>query len=189
MLILGGSGIIGRATSQIALAEGFDVTVTGIEKEPNLDPRVKYVQTTEVRDVSGNWDCVFQVYTGFDQREVYTELGDCGNMFIMSTTMVYDQSNFTTQRLSEDWWYAAPGTQGGYVDKKIEVEKFWSFENEFWADNRYTKWRILRSSHILGPGSKLGCIPPHNRDPNLVETIKKGEIELCDGGSSIPPIF
>ena len=35
-------------------------------------------------------------------------------------------------------------------------------------------WRIFRTNHVVGRGSLLGCIPGHNRDPLLLDTLRKG---------------
>lgn len=35
-------------------------------------------------------------------------------------------------------------------------------------------WRLLRTNHILGRGSLLGCIPEHNRDPDLLRVLRAG---------------
>jgi nucleoside-diphosphate-sugar epimerase len=42
---------------------------------------------------------------------------------------------------------------------------------------------VLRPCHIYGPGSLLGCIPLHGRDPQLLERIERREtLNLLAGG-------
>jgi nucleoside-diphosphate-sugar epimerase len=42
---------------------------------------------------------------------------------------------------------------------------------------------ILRPCHIYGPGSLLGCLPLHGRDPQLVARLRAGEaLRLLGGG-------
>lgn len=44
-------------------------------------------------------------------------------------------------------------------------------------------WRILRTNHILGRGSLLGCIPGHNRDPALLALLRAGRpLRLAQSG-------
>lgn len=44
-------------------------------------------------------------------------------------------------------------------------------------------WRVLRTNHILGRGSLLGCIPDHNRDPHLIDHMKSGApLRLAQAG-------
>ncbi len=39
----------------------------------------------------------------------------------------------------------------------------------------HVAWRILRTNHILGRGSLLGCIPDHNRDPAVLASLRAGK--------------
>src|SRR5690606_28747557 len=42
---------------------------------------------------------------------------------------------------------------------------------------------ILRPCHIYGPGSQLGCLPEHGRDPRLIERLRAGQtLRLVGGG-------
>src|SRR5690606_32991956 len=44
-------------------------------------------------------------------------------------------------------------------------------------------WTIFRPSHIYGPGSLLGCLPAHSRDPALLRHLREGNpLRLVDGG-------
>ena len=41
----------------------------------------------------------------------------------------------------------------------------------------------MRPCHIYGPGSELGCLPAHSRDPELIDRMKAGEpLKLVGGG-------
>lgn len=55
-----------------------------------------------------------------------------------------------------------------YLQLKLAEEAALSARGE-------TDWRILRTNHVLGPGSLLGCIPDHNRDPALLARLRAGE--------------
>jgi nucleoside-diphosphate-sugar epimerase len=50
---------------------------------------------------------------------------------------------------------------------------------------------ILRPCHIYGPGSLLGCLPRHGRDPQLIDKLKRGEeLTLVGGGFFLQqPVF
>lgn len=49
--------------------------------------------------------------------------------------------------------------------------------------NSTSDWRLLRTNHILGQGGLLGCIPGHNRDPRLLDHLRRGEpLNLARGG-------
>ena len=151
MLVYGGTGIIGQAIEK--LAPNYDITFIGIKNVLKLKKK--------------DWDVILHIYT-FGEQDYFK---DCGHIIIMSTALVYDRSKYTTQRITTKHPISPIGIQGAYVDHKIQLEKYWQ-ESKF-------NWTILRPYHILGPGSYLGCIPPHNRDPQLIKKIKSGEIELC----------
>ena len=45
------------------------------------------------------------------------------------------------------------------------------------------QWTVLRPCHIYGPGSLLGCLPTHGRDPQLIDKMKAGDsLALVGGG-------
>lgn len=51
------------------------------------------------------------------------------------------------------------------------------------ADTGGMSWTILRPGHIFGPGSQLGCLPLHQRDPQLIKRLIAHEpISLVGGG-------
>ena len=51
------------------------------------------------------------------------------------------------------------------------------------ADTGDMVWTIVRPCHISGPGSKLGCLPLHGRDPDLLRKMRAGEtLQLVGAG-------
>ncbi len=179
MLIIGGTGNIGKAIVQDVIDAGFEVIVTGLEINSSFPSSVHFSHASTLSTLAQQkWDVIFDVYT-FDSnhaQEVYTLFQkNCGHFFIVSTTLVYDRTGYTTERIKTDFPLAKIGTQGGYVDHKLQVE-------DFWKERKDVPWTILRPYHILGKGYDLGCLAPHNRDSTLIEKIKEGSISLCEGG-------
>ena len=176
LLILGGTGIIGAATAKKAMEKGFNVTVTGTDKILLRD--VEFIHANDLCGVDRKWDVIFDVFTfGREHaKDTYQKFnGKTGQIFVMSSTLVYDRGKLSFERIFSNHKKAKPNSQGGYVNHKIELEEFWSGVKDI-------DWTILRSYHIIGKGSYLGCIPPHNRNPYLIDQIKSGKISLCDGG-------
>lgn len=67
------------------------------------------------------------------------------------------------------------GSDTNESTNKLRMEQF--------IQSQTLPWTILRPYHILGPQSLLGCIPDHNRDPELVARLQRGEpLSLCNGG-------
>ena len=90
LLILGGTGIVGRATVKVALDNGFDVTVTGIEENPDLVKRSRFVhksQLDSLEDIS--WDAVFDVYAfnRKDSQRVYDKFKNRANHFFVLSSI------------------------------------------------------------------------------------------------------
>ena len=173
-----------------AIGAGYLVTTIGTKKNQVLSKEVTQVlvdrkNKQEYSHVLGEinngvlWDIVLDVlnFGGEDARETYEIFKNSAkHIFIMSTTLVYDRSQ-PSNLIKSSHPLAQKGVLGGYVDQKLELEKFWSSITDH-------NWTILRPYHILGPGSLLGCLPDHNRDPKLLERIKNNEpLYLCNGGN------
>lgn len=167
---------MGTASALEALDNGFDVTVSGIDKNPLK--YAKFVHANDLDKLNETWDAVFDVYTfGREQaEETRRRFKDkTGHLFVMSSTLVYNRSKLSYDRIKPSHKLAEKGSQGGYVNHKVELEEYWNSIDDM-------NWTILRPYHIIGRGSFLGCLPPHNRDPYLIGEIRKGKIDLCDGG-------
>ncbi len=67
-------------------------------------------------------------------------------------------------------------TRHPYIRAKLEIEAAW--QRVAACD-----WTIFRTHHVLGRGALLGCLPDHNRDPALLETLRAGgPLRLARGG-------
>ena len=190
ILIIGGTGIIGKATITEALQAGYVVYTIGINKEESIPPEVnqvtldkqdplKYRLAAEKLNQDNEWDVVFDVYNlgKQDAEQTYNNFHKNTKHFVViSTTLVYDRSVSNAEPIKSSHPLAKLGTMGGYADHKIELEHFWQSITD-------VPWTILRPYHIVGAGSLLGCIPDENRDPKLLDKIKNGEtLQLCEGG-------
>lgn len=190
ILIIGGTGIIGKQTIKAALENGYDVTTIALKKDLAIPDSVNQVICDKNKQenfkravgplIKVKWDIVFDVYNlGLDDaKRTYSYFKDCaGHIFIISTTLVYDRSKFFNNPITSDSPLAKTGSLGGYVDQKLALEKFWRSIHD-------VPWTILRPYHIVGAGCLLGCIPDENRDPKLLERIKNRDtLILCEGGN------
>jgi nucleoside-diphosphate-sugar epimerase len=188
ILLIGGTGIIGKATVLEALKEGYEVTTISKEIESNFPNSVKQLlidrqNMNEFQDIvsklNNQWDVVFDIfaYDEKDAKQTYDLFKDkAKHIFILSTTLVYDRSKKNTNPIKSNHPLTKKGELGGYVDKKLGLE-------QFWLSKKDANWTIIRPYHILGATSLLGCLPLHNRDPELLKRIKNNEkIVLCNGG-------
>lgn len=189
MLIVGGTGIIGRPLVEIALKSCYDVSVIANSGKENIPPEAHYYESDRkneiifgetLRRVTGKdkWDILVDInpYNQRDAQVLRDSIGEkAAHLFILSTTLVYNREKISFVPIAENNPLASRGKQGKYVDDKVELERFWKATN--------LNWTLLRPYHVLGAGSFLGCLPSHNRDPHLPEFIQREmPITLADGG-------
>ncbi len=188
ILIIGGTGIIGKAIIEEALKISANLTVFGLSQDTSISKKVlqivvdrKNKKEFEVAASQiGMVDILVDVadFDRTDAQQTYFCFKEkAKHFFIISTTLVYDRTEPFDTPLRGSHRLAEKGTLGGYVNKKLDIEHFWSSIKE-------VHWTILRPYHIISPhDSLLGCIPDHNRDPQLFDKIKRGvPLVLCDAG-------
>ncbi len=190
ILIIGGTGIIGKPTVFQALQSGYEVTTVGLNRAPEFPESVRQIVVDRndsdafrkrISELDQKWDVVFDVYNlGKSHAVQVHELfqGIARHVFVISTTLVYDRSKPSFSPIPSNQPLAKLGTMGGYVDQKLSLERYWQAVKDL-------NWTILRPYHIVGAGSLLGCVPMHNRDPELLDRIQRGQpLALCSGGNS-----
>ncbi len=192
MLIIGGTGIVGKPAVFEALKQGYAVTTISITADSRLPPQVNQIVADRrdrdaytdmllaLNEKHKSWDIVFEIFNlGVDDaRQLYECFKTVAkHIFIVSTTLVYDRSIDTYAPIKSAHSLAKKGLMGGYADHKIELE-------QFWHEKKDINWTILRPYHVLGGGSLLGCAPMHNRDPELLQRVMRGEsLALCNAGN------
>lgn len=98
------------------------------------------------------------------------------HIITISSTFVYDRALANSTFIDEVNQTVATGRYGGYVDNKLRIEQLWQC-------SEYPSWTLLRPHHVLGTGYHLGCTPPHNRDRQLLEILKRSpSISLAAAG-------
>lgn len=192
LLILGGSGFLSGTLAREALALGHEVTILtrGQRPVPNntsviqADRKDRSAFTSALTNEK-NWDLVVDSI-GFDAEDAHQDLavfsGRCGRFAFISTDFVYDPLRRKVPQSEEDAFYLSDGYGG---DKRRAEEIFLQ------AGTATLSWTIFRPSHIYGPGSQLGCLPLHGRDPLLIGRFKKSEpLRLIGGGRFLQhPVF
>ena len=193
MLILGGSGFVSGALSRLALNQGYQVwTVTrGHHALPlgaigvNADRRDQAAFQRVIAETGMTWDVVvdsigYEVEDAVQDLAVFQKLA--GHFLFISTDFVYDpyHRQYPQPEDTEFFW------KEGYGWKKRLCEL------EF-INNPQTSmpWTIVRPCYVYGPGSQLGTLPMHRRDPQLISRLRSGEhIRLVGGGHFLQhPIF
>jgi nucleoside-diphosphate-sugar epimerase len=192
VLVVGGSGFLSGTLAAQALAAGHHTSVI-TRGQKILPPGVQALRADRkdrsafaaVLASQAPWDLVVDciAFEADDARldlEVFS--GKCGHFAFVSTDFVYDPPRRKVPQVEDPAEYLTDG----YGGQKREAERV--FEA---AGTEQLPWTIFRPSHIYGPGSLLGCLPLHGRDPDILTRIRKKEpLRLIGGGRFLQhPVF
>lgn len=183
ILIIGGSGFLGATISRRAMAEGHQVWILTRGRSPAPAGTIPLVADRQddaafarvVAEAHTQWDVVIDsaAYTPEDIDQdirIFTPLA--GHFIFVSTDFVYDPARrkFPQPENAEHYLRA----DYGGLKRQAELRLL---------DCTALRWSIVRPTHIYGPGSRLGCLPLHGRDPQLIEHLRAGKpLRLIGGG-------
>ena len=185
ILLIGGSGFVSGTLARTALAAGHRVwTVTRGQRglvdgvTPILaDRRDSQALRNALDQANQQWDLVVDCigYEPADaQQDVELFRTRARQLVFISTDFVYDPAHRTFPQGEESEHYLADG----YGGKKRQCELV--LLN---SDPGALQWTVVRPCHIYGPGSLLGCLPLHGRDPDLLAKLQRREpLQLIGGG-------
>lgn len=200
-LIIGGSGFVSGVMARTALARGhrtFVLTrgskplpagVTPLQADRN-DPAA-FTAALAPEKSAPFFDLVIDCI-GFDARHAEQDLAAffpeggkprAGHLVFLSSDFVAsptDRPVFIDE--SFDRFDPAPYGTGKRAAEVALLDA---------AAKRGLPITIFRPCHIYGPGSLLGCLPLHGRDPQLLDRLRRGEpLKLLGGGHFLQhPIY
>ncbi|RME63268.1 MAG: NAD-dependent epimerase/dehydratase family protein, partial [Caldilineae bacterium] len=193
ILLIGGSGFVSGTTARLAVEQGHQVWavtrgqrplpagVTGVQ----VDRKDRAAFGAAIRRLDRSWDLVVDCI-GYEPADAEQDLAvfreRTGHFVFISTDFVYDPARRRFPQPEDDADYLSDG----YGGRKRQCELRF-----IQGDSGPMRWTILRPCHIYGPGSQLGCLPEHSRDPELVQRLRRGEtLRLVGGGHFLQqPIF
>jgi nucleoside-diphosphate-sugar epimerase len=185
VLVIGGSGFVSGTLARVALAGGHRVwTVTrGQRALPDgaipltADRKDHDAFSRAIAGAGAEWDLVVDCigYVPEDARQdIETFRGRAGHLVFISTDFVFDPARRRFPQPADNPHFASDGYGGGKRLCELELLR---------ADTGDMRWTVLRPCHIYGPGSLLGCLPLHGRDPDLIARLRAGEaLRLVGGG-------
>jgi nucleoside-diphosphate-sugar epimerase len=185
ILLIGGSGFVSGTTANQALEQGHNVWAITRGKRPlaegiipiTVDRDDREAFSNAISDLNQKWDLVIDAigYAPEDaQQDIAVFRDKTDHLVFISTDFVFDPAQRKFPQLEESDHYL-PDIYGG-KKRLCELE----FIN---GDTGNMNWTVVRPCHIYGPGSKLGCLPDHGRDDNLIQHIREGKpLELVGGG-------
>jgi nucleoside-diphosphate-sugar epimerase len=193
VLIVGGSGFVSGTLARRAVADGHEVWVITRGERPlpegvqalRADRSDRRLFAEVVRSAGARWDLVADCicYTPEEmEQDLAVFPGRTGHLVFVSTDWVFDPERRVFPQPEESEHYLPDG----YGGKKRACELL--LERKAPAS---LPWTVFRCCHIYGPGSALGCLPAHSRDPELVARIRRGEpLRLVGGGHFLQqPLF
>jgi nucleoside-diphosphate-sugar epimerase len=185
ILIIGGSGFVSGTLARAAVNWGHQVWTMTRGQRPVPDGVTSLVVDRKdhdafekmVAETKTQWELVVDCigYDPADARQDIALFRDRAQQFVfISTDFVYEPSRRRFPQAEESDHYLTEGYGG--KKRLCELE----FLNRETGD---MAWTILRPCHIYGPGSELGCLPLHSRDPELIARLRTGErLKLVGGG-------
>lgn len=195
ILLIGGSGFVSGTLARVYVVMGHDVTiVTRGQKTPPPGVRTLVAdrhapgQLEKALADAGFFDFAVDCigYKPEDARQdVFIVAPICRRFAFISTDFVYDPACRLFPQPESNNHFLRDNSYG--ADKRRCEEVLLDAR----ANRGFSHWTVFRPCHIYGPGSKLGCLPRHGRDPELIRKINDGQ-ELClvAGGALLQqPIF
>ena len=184
-LIIGGSGFFSSTLARVAHAHGHHVWALTRGHQPLPDGVIGLVADRHnqaaflraIAEVDQHWDLVVDCIA-FDPVDAHQDLAvfakRARQLVLVSTDFVYHPAHRRLPQTEDSDEY----TVEGYGGNKRRCER--AFVD---AGSGALPWTIVRPCHIYGPGSQLGCLPLHARDPQLIARLSAGEpLHLVGGG-------
>lgn len=185
ILLIGGSGFLSGTVATRALAQGHTVWAVTRGQRPLLEgikpiTADRHDETSfsqAINETGQTWDLVIDGI-GYDPQHARQDItvfrDKTPHLIFVSTDFIFDPAHRTFLQAEETDHYH----QEGYGNKKRLCEL--EFQN---GETGSMNWSVVRPCHIYGPGSKLGCLPHHGRDGQILDRIRKGEtLQLVGGG-------
>lgn len=178
LLILGGSGFLSGTLARAALDAGHRVSVVTRGRRPapaganaivaDRDDEAAFAAAIAAQPA--DWDLVVDCIA-FQPAHAAQTIRHfrprAGHVVFISTDFVIASDGRT---FPQDADSAVCRDDDSYGGRKRRCELAFEALRDEWLD-----WTILRPAHIYGPGSLLGCLPDHGRQPDLAERIRRGD--------------
>ena len=192
LLIIGGSGFVSGTLAREALTAGWDVWAVTRGKLPmppgvhplvadrdNIDDLRRVITSADVHfDLAV--DCI-AMEPAHAQADLDILTGRAAQLVLISTDFVYDPVARQFPHPESSTRYV---TENNYRGNKRRAEL--TLVNS----NTSLPWTVFRPSHIFGPGSELGCLPPDSRDEQLLNKILAGKtLPLVAANCLQQPVF
>ena len=188
---LGGTGIIGSALRGILEKRGIACIAVSLDKSENVGMFQNIQIDLKSSEPISLANLLYEIGEKFDVAGVLDIIGVRGpnaqciadfvkkhniGLGIISSCLLYEHSPDDIVHEAFPTISEADAAHPYHIEK-LKVESFWK-------QSDVQNCLLFRTHHILGRGALLGCIPNHNRDPFLLEHLKKsGGLALSNRGN------
>lgn len=193
ILIIGGSGFLSGKLVNQALEKGHQVTIVTRGNKPvskavtaiKADRNIPGSLESALSKIKDHWDLVVDCIAfkpANAEQDVALFKNRTKQFAFISTDFVFDPFKRSSPLTEE----CSHFLKEGYGGDKRKCEEILINTN---PDQLH--WTVFRPNHIYGPGSRLGCLPKHGRDPDLICKMQAGEtLCLVEGGRLLQqPIY
>jgi nucleoside-diphosphate-sugar epimerase len=184
LLVIGGSGFLSGTLARRAIARGHQVWTVSRGQRPLPEGVTGIIAERHDREgftaalaaAGVTWDLAVDCIA-FTHDDIALDLaalaGRAAHLVFVSTDFVYDPAHRRVPQGEEAERYLSEGYGGLKRQAELVLER----------SGGELPWTTVRPCHIYGPGSQLGCLPLHGRDPRLIERLRAGEpLRLVGGG-------
>jgi nucleoside-diphosphate-sugar epimerase len=191
-LLIGGSGFVSGTLAREAMETGWEVWAVSRGKRPVaagvhalVADREDVAEMSRVIGGAGvrfdlAVDCI-AMEPAHARADLEILRGRAAQLVLISTDFVYDPVGRQFPHPESATRYV---TADNYRGNKRRCELVLG------ESDGSLPWTVFRPSHIYGPGSELGCLPPDNRDEQLIEKILAGKtLPLVAANALQQPVF
>ncbi|MEZ4681131.1 MAG: NAD-dependent epimerase/dehydratase family protein [Caldilineaceae bacterium] len=193
ILLIGGSGFVSGTLADVALNAGHTVWAVTRGQRAMSEGVIPIVADRRERDafaaaidaLDQQWDLVVDCI-GYEVADAEQDVAlfreRAKQLVFISTDFVYDPRHRRFPQSEETDHYLDHSYGGKKRECEVALQQ---------SDTGNLAWTVVRPCHIYGPGSLLGCLPNHGRDPELIDRLRRGEpLTLVGGGHFLQqPIY
>lgn len=185
ILLIGGSGFVSGTLARVAVDAGHNVWAVTRGQRPLpdgvcgilADRHDRAALEEGIAQANTRWDLVVDCI-GYEPDDAAQDVRvfreTAAHLVFISTDFVFDPARRTFPQSADNPHFLSEAYGGKKRLCELQLIN---------GDTGDIRWTVVRPCHVYGPGSRLGCLPEHGRDPELIARLRRGEpLRLVGGG-------